>query len=294
MCGYRFRTLHFNYHWEAYWESFQEHFQRASMHFLPAHSKTIDASTHISLFDMHQVSLHSLEQRELLESMDLAGVLEHGTQIASDEAVWIHMQIVSHLLAGSFLSDVVEATNGTAASGQFRAHWFGEGASRRCVGNRIGKTPDNTFRLNSVGRNSGDSRDAVHGGCRCCFAQRVLESQEAEALPWYLAFGTWIEQRFTWSHSQRVHRFHHPRHPSLKPSMWPMAIPGLAVRHLCLQASGGHGWQRRRNRMEWERIKSLRSMGACVIHRNQKRCVVIYWSILSELSSDFKWFQEAL
>ncbi len=50
------------------------------MHFLPAHSKTIDASTHISLFDMHQVSLHSLEQRELLESMDLAGVLEHGTQ----------------------------------------------------------------------------------------------------------------------------------------------------------------------------------------------------------------------
>ena len=123
---------------------------------------------------------------------------------ASDEAVWIHMQIVSNLLAGSFLSDVVEATNGTAASGQFRAHWFGEGASRRCVGNRIGKTlPDNTFRLNSVGRNSGDSRDAVHGGCRCCFAHRVLESQEAEALPWYLAFGTWIE-RFRWSHS-RVH-----------------------------------------------------------------------------------------
>jgi len=72
---------------------------------------------------MHQVSLHSSEQRELLESMDLAGVLERGTQIASD--FWQFgsadcFKAVSNLPAGSFLSDVVEATNGTAASGQFR------------------------------------------------------------------------------------------------------------------------------------------------------------------------------
>ena len=92
-------------------------------------------------------------------------------------------------------------------------HWFGEGASVHLdavlgrnsshlqwpsgiVLDRLCRTTHS--RLNSVGRKSGDSRGAVQGGCRFCFAQRILESQ-AEALPWYLAC---IEQD---KGSQKVH-----------------------------------------------------------------------------------------
>ena len=89
---------------------------------------------------MHQVSLHSSEQRELLESMDLAGVLERGTQIASDFGQFGSADCfkAASNLPGSFLSDVVEATNGTAASGQFRGALVQRGCiCASCVGQKL-------------------------------------------------------------------------------------------------------------------------------------------------------------
>lgn len=107
---------------------------------IPNNIKIFDDSTRLFLFDMHQVSLHSSEQRELLESMDLAGVLERGTQIASDfwqfgsADCFKRLQISLQVRSLVTLLKPQMAQQHQDSSG---AHWFGEGASRRCVGQKL-------------------------------------------------------------------------------------------------------------------------------------------------------------